>query len=51
MAKAQLRPRSIRASDALWNWIKKQADAADRPINWMVLKILEDAQKREAQHG
>lgn len=51
MAKQQLRCRSVRAPDALWNWIKAQAKAEDRPVNWMVLRLLEQAQKREAQHG
>lgn len=51
MATKQLRSRSVRAPDSLWNWIKAQAKAADRPVNWMVLKLLEEAQKKEAQHG
>lgn len=51
MGMEQLKPRSVRASDSLWNWLRAQARAADRPINWVVLKILKDAQKKEVQHG
>ena len=51
MATKQLKSRSLRAPDSLWNWIRAQARAADRPINWVILKLLEDAQKREQAHG
>lgn len=51
MATKQMKPRSLRAPDSLWNWIRAQARAADRPINWMVNKMLEDAQKKEQAHG
>lgn len=51
MATKQLRPMQIRIPDNLKNWLRAQARTADRSINWVVNRVLEDAQKKENTHG
>ena len=51
MAVKQLRPLQVRVPDSTRNWLKSQARAADRSVNWILNKLLEDLQKKEAQHG
>lgn len=51
MATRQLRPMQVRLPDSTRNWLKSQARAADRSVNWTLNKLLDDLQKKEAQHG
>lgn len=51
MAVKQLKPMQIRIPDSARNWLRAQARAEERSINWIVNRLLEQAQKREVQHG
>jgi hypothetical protein len=48
--KAILRPMQVRIPDAARNWLKAQARAADRSVNWVINQMLDRAQK-EQTHG
>lgn len=49
--KPNLKPLQVRIPDSVRNWLKSQARAEDRSINYVLNRLLEQAQKREAQHG
>lgn len=51
MAAKQMRPMQVRVPDSTRNWLKAQARAADRSMNWILNKLLDDLQKKEAQHA
>jgi predicted HicB family RNase H-like nuclease len=40
-----LRPMQVRIPDSLRNWLKAQARAEDRSVNWYLNRLLEKAQK------
>lgn len=50
MTTKQLRPMQVRIPDSARNWLKAQARAADRSMNWVLNQILERAQKQDQQH-
>jgi predicted HicB family RNase H-like nuclease len=50
--KPMLRPMQIRIPDAARRWLKTQAEAQERSVNWFINQLIERAQKqKEAQHG
>lgn len=51
MSAKQYRPLQVRIPDSARNWLKAQARAQERSVNWVLNKLLEQAQKKEAQHG
>jgi hypothetical protein len=50
MSKQLQKPHQIRVPDGIWNWLKSQARAEERSINYVLNRLLEQKQ-REAQHG
>jgi predicted HicB family RNase H-like nuclease len=50
-SKQVLHPMQIRIPDSVRNWLKSQARSEERSMNWIINKVLEQAQKQEAQHG
>lgn len=51
MSKPILKPMQVRIPDTVRNWLKAQARAEERSVNYILNRLLEQAQKREAQHG
>lgn len=47
--KPVLRPMQVRIPDSARNWLKAQARAEDRSMNYVLLKVLEQAQQRRDQ--
>lgn len=51
MSAKQLRPMQVRIPDSVRTWLKAQARAQERSVNWILNRLLEEAQKKGAQHG
>jgi hypothetical protein len=45
--KPTLRPMQIRIPDSSRNWLKAQARAEDRSMNYVLVKLLEQAQQQQ----
>lgn len=50
-AKPILKPMQVRIPDSARNWLKQQARAEGRSMNFVLNRVLERAQKQEMQHG
>ena len=51
MSREIQKPLQVRIPDRLRNWLKAQAREEQRSMNWVLNRVLEQAQKREVQHG
>lgn len=51
MSAKQYRPLQVRIPDSARNWLKAQARAQERSVNWILNKLLDEAQKKAVQHG
>jgi len=49
-SKPILKPMQVRVPDSIRNWLKSQARAEERSMNYVLNRVLEQAQKREASH-
>lgn len=50
VTKPVLKPMQVRIPDSIRNWLKTQARAEDRSVNYVLNRLLERAQK-EASHA
>lgn len=51
MSKQIQKPLQVRIPDSVRHWLKAQARSEDRSMNWVINRVLEQAQKREPVNG